>query len=189
MINPDISTDPVSTQGYTDGDMSQYYSSTYLLASIAGEDQVVYCRGYNSEGFHLNVITGPRRGQGIVEQTDNINLRRFVFPIGLYFTPDGDGWRVMHVSYLQNRSYKKGIVPDYMKVRGGPNIDNAIRDIVFPVNTPQAGSFVINRRTVVHEGKVFTYYKRLSVGTFKGSLDTPFSCIRQRLDSMEVTNA
>lgn len=179
-FNPHISTDPVSLEGYTKSDLEGYYNSTFLLWESPEGCQPVQVRGLESKtSWHVDTLEGART----VPVTE---LHRLVIPVGFYIVRN----KLASYQYLLKRSYKKGLHPDFARIRtvGKSNRHMSLEDmlqLMYPIDSNRS-SRIVTRRLAIHDGKLLTHYKTMSVGSYKaGSADTPFPCIRQRLESSD----
>lgn len=192
-MNPEMTIDPVSCDGYTAHNLSGYYANTFLLykpedtyipafvenVSTDSDDDVFFCVNYLDDGG--NILRVDVCGVRSIES----QLFRMIIPNGWYLQSHKPPFCF---KYAVSRSYKKGLCPDFMSaadVTGqGRRINlNLIKHMVYPRDHFSDSKWLISRRLAVFDGNVYTTYRNLTVGRWDGGeLDTPFPCIRQRLE-------
>lgn len=175
-FNVGVSTDPVSTDGYTKGDLHGYYKGTYLLWK---NREPVYVRSLTTKTKW--VVETLEQGLQEVKASE---LSRMSIPVGFYIT---DG-KLCTYQYVLSRSYKKGLSPDFIKINVVPSgagmspYKERLLDLLYPLDSDDNAT-IIKRRLATQNGKLLTAYKTLSVGSYKnGESDTPFPCIQKRLE-------
>lgn len=179
--NAHISVDPVSIEGYTKGDLEGYYNSTFLMWESSDGCQPCQVRGMEDKTtWHIDTLDGRKV---VHPQT----LYRVVIPVGFYIVDN----KLVSYQYVLNRSYKKGLSADFARVQRVGKSQRHMRlldmlEFMYPVSETE-NARIITRRLAVHEGKLLTHYKGMSVGSYKdGASDTPFPCIQQRLEAVNA---
>lgn len=190
-LSKDITLSPVCNIGYTERDMSSYYSGTFLLYESPEGYTVVYCQGARTDSSMVCSMLGDAGVEDI-----NIPIRmlfRFTPLQGFYDLKKS----LLEYSLPTTRSYKKGINRDLLRLTtkrtGGGGEVSSIRSQIIalssicskPEGTFLNGSRVLSRRLAIHEGKLFTTYKNRTVGTYKdGVIYTPFVSIIDRINQL-----
>lgn len=177
--NAHVSLDPVSVEGYSQSDLSGYYVNTYLLWESDEGCQPVLVRDLETRdtSWIVRTLDDPAVSVPVTQ------LKRMVIPVGFYII---DGY-LQSYRYVLNRSYKKGLAVDFARVSkvGKSQRHAELSDFVqmlYPLNE-KGSTTVVKRRLAIHESKLLTHYKTMSVGSYKnGETDTPFPCIKQRLE-------
>lgn len=171
IINPRLKQEPISTEGYSSSDMSMYYSGTYILCN--GEP--VYVRDMDRSEANVTYLDADGREDYMCVPISS--LKRFLVPQGIYQDCEGE---LFFYNYEMFNSYKKGIASHHIRLDGTfYNTFRAIYAMVYPSETPKSMS--ISPRLRIHNGKVYSFYNRLTVGSFKdGEIDTPFPSVTQR---------
>lgn len=193
-LSDEITLTPVSNVGYTERDMSSYYSGTYLIYDSPDGMTVVYCQGARTaSSLECEILTED----GMDNKTIAISkLFRFT-PLQGYYDLIGKN-ALIEYSLPTTRSYKKGINRDLVQLRtkrtgnNGGSIASVRSQIVAlgcicskVQGTFLNGSRVLSRRLAIHDGKLYTIYKNRTVGTYKdGVIHTPFVSIIDRIEQL-----
>lgn len=191
-MNPELTKDPVSCTGYSRSDLSGYYSGTFLLYKDGDVYRSCYVRGVEGGREDVTFYIRYTDEDGELFDTEvqgrsNIEslLYRMVMPNGWYLQSHKPPFKF---SYQVNRSYKKGLSPDFIRVSDingdSRRVTSKLLDhMVYPRDHFSQDKRLISRRLAVYNGNVYTTYKNLTVGRVSGGqLDTPFHCIRQRME-------
>lgn len=170
-LNPHLKHEAISTEGYTCGDMSMYYSGCFVLH----ERKPVRIMEMDTEHAVVEYRYGRSRDSRSVLVEE---LRRFLVPQGIYFTPDG---QMFFYNYVASSSYKKGLCMNHVEVEG-TDTWYAMYSMVFDVPATEQ-SFRISPRLAVHNGKIYSFHNKLTVGSYvDGELNTPYLSIIQRYE-------
>jgi hypothetical protein len=192
-MNPNVTTDPISIDGYTSSDLSGYYSGTYILYKDGDTFLPAYVRGVEGDTddfrFYVDVLEdGDYRMKEVEDFAVESTLYRCIIPTGWYLQPRLLPFRY---DYTVNRSYKKGLCHSFMRFErlDGSGVDfslKTMRDMIYPRDHFSDDKFLISRRLLVHQGMVYTTYRGLSVGSYSnGKVETPFRCIQQRMEEAQ----
>ena len=191
-LSKDITLTPVCNIGYTERDMTSYYSGTFLMYETPEGHTVVYCQGARSEASMECSVLGE---DGLEDK--NIPIRmlfRFTPLQGFYDLPRNS---LVEYSLPTTRSYKKGINRELVRLHtkrsGNNNSISSVRSQMLslgcicskPEGTFLNGSRVLSRRLAIHEGKLYTTFKNRTVGTYTdGVIHTPFVSIIDRIHQL-----
>lgn len=181
-FNAHISVDPVSIEGYTKSDLQGYYVGTYLLWDDGEVAQPVYVRELEDKTtWRVRTMS-----ESLIPVSAQ-ELKRMVIPVGFYII---DG-RLQRYQYILNRSYKKGLSSDFARLnkvgKSARHVElSDVLQMLYPLDR-EGSTTIVKRRLAIHEGKLLTHYKCMSVGSYKnGETDSPFSCIRHRLEEQHA---
>lgn len=189
-INPEVTLTVVSSEGYSRGDMSSYYSGTYLLQEKDGMFiPVLVRRGGNGAQLECETV---REGEGYREEVPYTSLYRFTLQQGFYATSSG----FVSYSLPTTRSYKKGINADLLNIidvtdpedhrMGRADVLRLLSEMCsIPKKGDKSDSFLLSRRLVVREGKIYSFPSNKTMGSFEGGvLTTPFLSILDRVSEL-----
>ena len=173
-LNPYLYTDKVCIKGYTLSDLAGYYCGTYLLRDEDGTLTPHYIEAVTLDEAANKPVAHTTVGKFPLE-----DLLRFSLPTGFYIVEG----RLVKYAYYLNRSYKKGLARDFIKLEPlsdrRPNIFNFLNAALYPKYSNSKGTVkIISPKLAIKDGEIRTVYNSYRVGRVDS---VKFGFIKERM--------
>jgi len=185
-INPNIKLIPISDEGLAFSTFLGYYTGTLLLHKTEKGYKLLKCED-----------SAPDRGLMMHDGSvirDFSTLYRFTVEMGYYKHKN----TIFSLKYSPTRTYKKSLSCHHLEIsqlsaggglRRGLSLSGvlAIVRIALEPRDYELGSdtFCLSNRLAVKGGKVFTFYKNMTIGDYVGGVvKTPFWTVADRINKL-----